>query len=930
MLHYLRKPIGKILLKAAFALFLYPEPGGAVSSPATNWRFFAAPDGLVESWSSFITVGSSGRVWVSHGGVERISWLEGYPGPDGRFVHSIPNPGDDLKVYESNCGQLWSLYSNGIQQFEDGEWVRYKIDEIKNLYPADIIVRPLIPFLPGEKDQCYYLMPESLKLFNAATGGTELIKAAEETNLGSFIDMTAARDGGIWITGELGGAKLIFEPGTLAPQWREYLVRGLGVRELDKPFEGENGELLAVARSVQDNETRLLHFDGVKWNILPGYEGTVVRAWPGLENSFWISKEKNTISLIESGREEVQDKVGILAGDLFDVTVEPNGIFWLATSHGLARYSPSVWRTPGEIKEIKDRIHAIHEDPEGRIWFAAVYHLLLFQNGRWKKYTLPEGLETQLYFIQSICSLPDGRIAIGTIPYHDYLLTFDPEKERFEFIDYVPQDTLLSQEPRVIGLVSPLKDRTVMVQTLKPGDTSIFRLEIFDGKTFKPFLDMGDKWNLGNLRYIYEAANGDLWIGGQAERSLAVYRNGEYKSFIDDEGYAGTGGFCIGEVEEGKIWIGGRDDILEYDGKSWRNVLSNLSSVRSIATGRDGSVWVASGTGIHRRFNGSWVTNTAEDGLANTAVFQVYQDSRGRVWAGTISGLSLYNPEADVDPPQTIISEMENLKETPPAGEVRLIFSGMDKWQQTLSERLLFSYRLDNGPWSPFRNSNVALFDNLPCGGHLFEVRAMDTNLNYDPQPAAFEFIVILPWYKETGFQALSLIAAAIISILLGYAVYRHVTLEKIVVKRTSDLRNANVQLEDKISELKRAETQLLETQKMEIIGKIASGVAHEVRNPLNAILVLSESLFQEFHGDPEFKPYMDNISIQVDRLAILMNDLLELGKPIEKNTFVRTSLYEICSGTVELWLQSTSNGGRKVRLLCPQGDRRLDIIANG
>ena len=920
----------KLLLSLAAVILFAVRVEAASGGGSTNWRFFTAQDGLAESWASFVTIGLNGRVWVSHGEIDKISWVSRDPGPDGKFIYNLISPGADFKVYESSSGQLWSMYSNGIQQFRDGKWIRFKVDEITNLSPADRMVRTLIPFIPGDKDQCYYLLPDRFMLFNAATQSRQLIKAAEETNLGQFIDMIAARSGGIWITGEKGAARLSFVSGTLAPQWREYLVQGLGARDLARPFEGENGDLLTVARDIKSGLRIALRFDGVRWSRLSGYEGEVVRVWPGEENSFWIVKERNTISLVENGREEVQEKVGILAGDFFDVAVEPRGIFWVTTSHGLARYAPPIWRTPEEIKEIKDRVHAIHEDSTGRIWFGAVYHLLLFQNGHWKKYPLPQGLETQPYFTQSISSLPDGRIVIGTMPYHDYLLAFNPDKEKFEFIPHVLQDSVSGRAPRVIGMISPLRDGRLMFQSLAAVDSSIFRLETFDGRKFEPFLDMGEKWELGTLRYIYEAKNGDLWLGGQEVKGLAVYRNGKYKSFLDDESYAGTGSFCIGEMEDGKIWVGGRNNVLEYDGKKWRVVLSDLTSVRSITTGRNGSVWVACGSGIHRKLDSSWVINTAEDGLANTAVFLVFEDSRGRAWAGTISGLSLYNPEADTDPPRTIIPRAENLKETPPGGEVRLIFSGMDKWQQTPAERLLFSYRLDNGNWSPFRNGKVALFSNLPSGKHAFAVRAMDTNLNIDREPAVFEFTVLLPWYKTRGFQAIAAIASSIILILLGYAIYRHVTLEKIVVERTADLKNANLELEDKIAELKLAQDQLLDSQKMEIIGRIASGVAHEVRNPLNGILAISEALFQNIGGTPEFKPYMDNIRIQVDRLATLMNDLLELGKPIEKNTFIRTSLYKLCSGAVELWQQSSNNGGRSVRFLCPQGDYRLDIIGNG
>ena len=916
-------------LLSALILFLYHSPAWAVVSNARYWRFFSAVDGLAESWSSFVTIGPSGKVWVSHGEIDRLSWISSLPGPDGQFVHTMQSPGDDLKVLESGSGQLWSLYSNGIQLYRDDKWIKYRIDEITNLNPADRMVRRLIPFLPGERDLCFYLLPAGLKLFKAETGEIELILAARDTHLGNFIDMIRSRDGGIWVTGDNGAAKLDFQSGTLAPQWREYLLGALPVKRVEKPAEGENGGLIAVASGVRVNETRPLRFDGMRWSILPGFGGKVMQAWPGLGDSYWLSKQGNTMSLVENGKEEVQEKIGILAGDFFDVAVEPGGIFWLATSHGVARYTPSIWRTPVEVADIDDRVHAMFEDSQGRIWFAAVYHLLLYQGGRWKRYALPEGLSTQPYFTNSICSLSDGRIAIGTMPYLDRLLTFLPDKEKFEFVPYVDGDSTGRLVKRVIGMLSPFKDGRIMVQTMTALDSTKYRLETFNGRTFQPFLDMGDKWELGNLRFVFEAHNGDLWLGGQRKRALAVYRNGKYSSFQEDVNYTGTGGFCISEVEPGKIWVGGRDDILEYDGKSWRVVLAGLSSVRSITTGRDSSIWVASGTGIHRELRGSWVANTAEDGLINTAVFQVFQDSRGRVWAGTISGLSLYQPEADTVPPVTSIPLRENPRETTPSGEVRIIFSGVDLWQQTRADRLQFSCRLDSGPWSPFGYARVAMFKDLPYGGHLFEVRAMDTNLNLDRNPSTFQFTVLKPWYRETGFRAIVLLGSGLILILLGYAVYRHVTLEKLVVSRTAQWKMANVELENKVAELKRAEAQLLDSQKMEIIGKIASGVAHEVRNPLNAILAISEALFQELGDNPEYKPYMDNVRTQVDRLAGLMNELLDLGRPIEKSTFVRCSFDEICYSAVALWRESSGQGGRKVQILSPQGNGGMEIIGS-
>lgn len=106
------------------------------------------------------------------------------------------------------------------------------------------------------------------------------------------------------------------------------------------------------------------------------------------------------------------------------------------------------------------------------------------------------------------------------------------------------------------------------------------------------------------------------------------------------------------------------------------------------------------------------------------------------------------------------------------------------------------------------------------------------------------------------------------------------------------------------ITEHKQLEQKLSKSRKLETIGQIASGVAHEVRNPLNAILSITEALFREkeIDGNPEFAPYIQHIRAQVNRLAELMNDLLDLGKPISAANLQVVPLLELCRETMDLW----------------------------
>jgi len=56
--------------------------------------------------------------------------------------------------------------------------------------------------------------------------------------------------------------------------------------------------------------------------------------------------------------------------------------------------------------------------------------------------------------------------------------------------------------------------------------------------------------------------------------------------------------------------------------------------------------------------------------------------------------------------------------------------------------------------------------------------------------------------------------------------------LESTVDERTADLKKSNAQLKQEITQRKELETQLVHAQKMEAVGQLASGIAHEINSP--------------------------------------------------------------------------------------------------
>ncbi len=86
----------------------------------------------------------------------------------------------------------------------------------------------------------------------------------------------------------------------------------------------------------------------------------------------------------------------------------------------------------------------------------------------------------------------------------------------------------------------------------------------------------------------------------------------------------------------------------------------------------------------------------------------------------------------------------------------------------------------------------------------------------------------------------------------------------------------------DKINlELKQNQQLLLKYTQLSAIGEIATKVAHEIRNPLSAIGGLSRSLRDDLVKDESSIQVLDIIISEVDRLENIVNEILNMAKPV-------------------------------------------------
>ena len=86
--------------------------------------------------------------------------------------------------------------------------------------------------------------------------------------------------------------------------------------------------------------------------------------------------------------------------------------------------------------------------------------------------------------------------------------------------------------------------------------------------------------------------------------------------------------------------------------------------------------------------------------------------------------------------------------------------------------------------------------------------------------------------------------------------------------------------LRDK-TELHRLRTEIEQNKRLAAIGRLAAGVAHEIRNPLSSLKGYATFFKEIFDPDSENFTIADTMTKEVDRLNRVVGELVELAKPV-------------------------------------------------
>ncbi|MEN8221913.1 MAG: two-component regulator propeller domain-containing protein [Acidobacteriota bacterium] len=909
----------KVFMRAWIFILIFICCIGLHFPQELNFRNLDVEHGLVQATINCILEDSNGFIWFGTygGGLSRFNGrnFETFDRTQGLTNELI------FSIFEDQYQQLWIGTYSGVFRF-DGNKFEY-------MDPANGFPEGQVFAITGKRDGKIYFA-DTIKGVVIYDNGT-LLDTPELSLLSkkSVISLFLENLGTLWI-------------GT-----SEGLYKYSG-SELEKVNINTAREELNILKIFMDSSGRLwigssnngLHlYNNSEWRSITKKYGLPSLSIQAIHESsdglIRIGTKEGLVVFTDNSFSLLTEKEGLINNFISAITQDRENNIWIGTNGGVSKqlnwFPFRRYSTGSGIKD--NSIWSFFEDNSGNILISSNkgIDIISSETGKVLSQTLPYSDETFYPMINDrsgntwLCS----NNKILQIINNRIINTYSDWEKQFEFFYDIYQD----HKGRIWFATQPAS-----IILYENGKFSQFSVDDFFDVT-AVFSIIGDKKD-------------NIWFG--SDKGI-FYFNG--REFTRNEKLNDLNKLSITKIlidKDEKFWVGTyAGGLFKIDPEKTLPVIRKFDypsklpekNIVSMTFDNSGDLWVGSNVGFFRlnlaknsKGTDQYQYFSGKVGIKGLKCNEnsIFKDRNGNIWVGTQTGAIVFDPKKinrSFPDPIIHITDVElflgnkeideycngfkpgtNLPEKLelPYNENHLSFSFMGI-TSAIPKKVKYRWKL--GPvdshWSSPSNQEQITYSNLASGDYKFEVQCSTNIQNWDVPVALFKFSITSPFWRSNIFQYLS--AFILLGLLLlGYYYKstrmkeREGDLQEKIRERTEELlieknkveiinRDLEERVIERTNELEQKNMELIQAQKLEIIGSLAGGVAHDLNNILSGVVSYPDLLLKTIDEKDPNRKYIEIIKDSGEKAAEMVQDLLTLTRkgvinkePISVNEIIK------------------------------------------
>lgn len=120
--------------------------------------------------------------------------------------------------------------------------------------------------------------------------------------------------------------------------------------------------------------------------------------------------------------------------------------------------------------------------------------------------------------------------------------------------------------------------------------------------------------------------------------------------------------------------------------------------------------------------------------------------------------------------------------------------------------------------------------------------------------------------------------------------------------------------LEEANRNLKQAQKEIIRSEKLASVGRLAAGVAHEIGNPIGIILGYLELIRKDDIKDEEKRDFLDRVESEITRVNRIINQLLDFSRP-SSGKKEEINIHDLILDTVNILKPQSMMEGIKINM---------------